>query len=407
MFILFGLKYLINPWIFQLLLFCGAVVIILVPKLWVILGTFSVLSLAFILNVRNLLLSSDLPEETDQNDFLTNDEVQPLVDSLGVIGEGHSNILNDLGFLTTAIDKGAHQLTTSFSGMASNANETHQLIISVMELVTGKRKVAEIETGSKGNDECDESVTFEQFAREIGETLTIYVDLLVDVSDKSIQAVHHISDMVLELEQMFGLLNEIRKIADETNLLALNAAIEAARAGDAGRGFAVVASEVRKLSKNTNNLSDQIRGRAETAQNTVTEVKRIVGDIASMDMNSAINAKGHVDIQLDSLGEINHSISTAMEQLDQLNQGAQQDVDIALTALQFGDITVQVVSQVTTKIEQLEMINRQWEVLVAKNHITRESESVLHELANLIGVLHKRPVDTKGEDSDGDDVEFF
>ena len=104
-----------------------------------------------------------------------------------------------------------------------------------------------------------QTVSLAHFANDMGRILDDYVRLFLDVSSKSIQAVHKIQDMVKHLDGMFGLINEIRGIADQTNLLALNAAIEAARAGDAGRGFAVVADEVRKLSKDSNELNDEIR----------------------------------------------------------------------------------------------------------------------------------------------------
>lgn len=75
-----------------------------------------------------------------------------------------------------------------------------------------------------------------------------FVQILVDVSEKSISAVHSIHDMSQKLDMVFKLLNQVRSLSEQTNLLALNAAIEAARAGEAGRGFAVVAQEVRNLS---------------------------------------------------------------------------------------------------------------------------------------------------------------
>lgn len=199
----------------------------------------------------------------------------------------------------------------------------------------------------------DDNVSLARFANEVGRILDDYVKLFIDISDKSIKAVHNIQDMVAHLDGMFVLINDIRGIADQTNLLALNAAIEAARAGEAGRGFAVVADEVRKLSQDSNALNEQIRERAETAKATVTNVERVVGEIASLDMNIAIDAKGHLDGMLNELEAMNSKIADSVSQGAQIGEDIKREVGKAVEALQTADRVAQSAGQMRVHVKDL------------------------------------------------------
>ncbi|GAB1258154.1 hypothetical protein NBRC116494_26560 [Aurantivibrio plasticivorans] len=232
-------------------------------------------------------------------------------------------------------------LYESFQGMSEKTARENSLMVQVMERVAGSK-----------HDDGEEDVTLKYFAREVGRILDDYVQLFVDVSDRSVQAVHNIQDMVRQLDGMFVLIADIRGIADQTNLLALNAAIEAARAGEAGRGFAVVADEVRKLSQDSNNLSAEIRNRAEGAKETITKVEAVVGQIASLDMNIAIDAKGHLDSMLAELEEVNASIAEGVKEVSSLSEGIGRDVNSAITALQFADLVGQKTGRIKQRIDQ-------------------------------------------------------
>jgi len=200
----------------------------------------------------------------------------------------------------------------------------------------------------------DKSHDVQGFAEQVDEVLNYFVQYVVSTSANSMAMVERIDEMVVSMNRAEELLDDVKVIADQTNLLALNAAIEAARAGEAGRGFAVVADEVRKLSHRSDRFNDEIRQVIGESITNIDGARGVIANLASQDMNFAIQSKSRVKHMLEHLQEINVSVEGALDDVSRLSGEIDGLVGDAVRSLQFEDIVRQLTEYSARNLDHIQ-----------------------------------------------------
>jgi methyl-accepting chemotaxis protein len=298
-------------------------------------------TLVFYLTLRNMQgferaqwksIDNDISQLTIQTHSLFTQMSAEFGEQVQIIDDEVKQLQN---LLADAIGK----LITSFTNMQQNSEMQQQLAMTLAD-------------NSKTDDSAQER-GFELFVKETSETLALFVESTVETSKVGMGLVEMMDSIVIEVDHILGILGEMDSISKQTNLLALNAAIEAARAGESGRGFAVVADEVRNLSKRSDHFSSQIRSHMGLVHTSVQRAEVAIDNMASRDMNFALQSQNRVHETLDEIKGVNDLMVGVVDEMSSIAGAVEGDVRIAITSLQFQDMATQLATHINNRIGNL------------------------------------------------------
>lgn len=281
----------------------------------------------------------------------------------------------ELGNTQAILSDAIAKLVTNFTAMAAEVQSQQIMSLSISS-----------EGSGSGGDSSKQK--FEQFVRDTEQAMNEFVDSTIQGSRHAMELVEKMDTMSAQVGSILKILNEVESIAKQTNLLALNAAIEAARAGESGRGFAVVADEVRSLSEKTNTFSSQIRSLVGNVNDSLLAAEDSINKLAAKDMTFVMDSKRHVKSMMVDLSELNASIAKNGIELAASSTRVEQNVAVAVSTLQFQDMSSQLIAHAQMRINALQEVAN----LLGSESDIQNPQAYLEKLAEYNRTLHEHVV---------------
>jgi len=273
-------------------------------------------SLQQAIEISKAIESGDLTQDIQSN---SKDETGKLLNNLNAMNHG-------LRVTVSSMINGTHQLKSVTEMLNSSSKVLKHSSAEVSDSTTSTTAAVE-QLGSsmqRVSESADQVLGNVQQSRQQTEQSKTRITVLVSEIGKVENAVQHMSasvgDFIKATLKITNMTNEIKQIADQTNLLALNAAIEAARAGEQGRGFAVVADEVRKLAEMSSVSAVKISETTAELNSLAQVVEGAVGD----GLSSITSSRGYADLAVNAIVETEQQAQRSLSEMDAITLGVSE-----------------------------------------------------------------------------------
>ncbi len=191
--------------------------------------------------------------------------VRATPDEVGELGAAFARMLDHLRDTTAGLQHGMRVLTDTVAELNEATRQQEKNIarqaaaLQETQVTTQEIKQTSLLAAEKADAVLSVASRAEEVSRAGEAAITGSLGGFEDLRNQVAQMAHRIAQLNERTQQIGGITQTVKDLADQSNMLALNAAIESVRSGEHGRGFGVVAREIRSLADQSIQATERVR----------------------------------------------------------------------------------------------------------------------------------------------------